>query len=292
MTDPQLLHRLSTLWFKYRGVDRPARRHDYTDSSDRNRQILVSNQLHFSPASQFNDPFELQPKVVFSSDGVANEREVDEFVAAAAVSSEEERLKLREWAMAEACEPESAAVFRQQAEQRIRDRLVRIALCCFSRRGDDILLWSHYADSHAGFAVGLDFSISWPMIVPMPQGPLHTTLNLMPVDYGLDYPQVDLDQLLAQKVNAEQFARAALCTKFSGWAYEQEARVALMDMPAGPYSFPPEMLRAVVLGARMLPAERERIIDLALSRPNPPMVLEAKIAPDRFGLDLVVVSSA
>lgn len=44
--------------------------------------------------------------------------------------------------------------------QRIfEDYISKKSVCCFSRNKDNILMWSHYADNHKGFCIGIDEKI-------------------------------------------------------------------------------------------------------------------------------------
>jgi Protein of unknown function (DUF2971) len=96
----------------------------------------------------------------------------------------------------------------------------RHAILCFSRNWDNLLLWSHYGDSHKGVCLGFDILdgepgenydtdvVYQPNVLPAPRRDHREDLN-------------------------EDFANRLLRTKHESWSYEQEVRmfVALNDSP-------------------------------------------------------------
>jgi hypothetical protein len=123
------------------------------------------------------------------------------------------------------------------------------------------IMWSHYAQSHEGFVIGLD-----------KEHPFFTDNVTAKVQYRNEIPQVeffhDLDiELLA-------------CTKSKSWAYEKEWRVIrpLCERPLSRYigkhitgdeiclaHLPASALVSITFGARMAPKLGREIID-ALSK--------------------------
>jgi hypothetical protein len=115
-----------------------------------------------------------------------------------------------------ACADTTHPVFRQALENCIASFNKRVGLLCFSRNWDNILLWSHYAQSHTGICLGFD--------VPSKQ----------PEDGDRDvaYQPNLLKAPRIEDLNLE-FVERLLLTKHDIWAYEQEVRlfVALNNAP-------------------------------------------------------------
>ena len=96
---------------------------------------------------------------------------------------------------------------------------------CFSERVDSILMWSHYADNHKGFALGYDLR---PCLLPNSDN-----LGLFPVMYS--EKRYDASELLywflcsLMKIPAHNQDMMSsiklLLYKSSDWAYEQEWRL-------------------------------------------------------------------
>jgi hypothetical protein len=124
------------------------------------------------------------------------------------------------------------------------------ALLCFSRNWDNLLLWSHYADSHAGVCLGFDIPDS------QPGGGYHMDVNYQP----------NLLQVRnASDVNYE-FMNKLLRTKHECWSYEQEVRLFVqLNDPADEkglwwFDFGPNLeLREVIVGAVCQPTDVKAI---------------------------------
>ena len=93
------------------------------------------------------------------------------------------------------------------------------AILCFSRNWDNLLLWSHYGDSHKGVCLGFD-------IVDGAGGANY--------DMDVHYQPNLLDIRTPADVKYE-LANRLLRTKHESWSYEQEVRMfaALNDPPDG-----------------------------------------------------------
>ena len=117
----------------------------------------------------------------------------------------------------------------------------KMAILCFSRNWDNLLLWSHYGDSHQGVCMGFD----------IPQG-----------EPGADYDtdvlyQPNLLQISGpDDVNLDLAARLHR-TKHESWSYEQEVRmfVGLNDPPDADnlrwIDFGPDLiLKEIIVGAQ------------------------------------------
>ena len=90
-----------------------------------------------------------------------------------------------------------------------------IGLLCFSKRRDNPVQWSHYADGHKGICLGFD----------VPDD--HVTK----VEYTPIRPVVDMRTLFASQSAGEQEINRWLNVKYDHWRYEQEWRSAFsLDM--------------------------------------------------------------
>ena len=124
------------------------------------------------------------------------------------------------------------------------------AILCFSRNWDNLLLWSHYGDSHKGICLGFDISEGDPG-----------------VNYDTDVLyQPNLLQIRRPEDLNFDLANRLLRTKHESWSYEQEVRmlVNLSDPPDvqgihwiefGPLL----MLKEVIIGAQCHPIMSKKI---------------------------------
>lgn len=92
----------------------------------------------------------------------------------------------------------------------------RVGLLCFSRNWDNLLLWSHYGDSHKGVCCGFDIADG------IPGENYDTDVLYQPSVLQITKPEdVNID-----------FASRMLRTKHESWSYEQEVRVFVaLDEP-------------------------------------------------------------
>ena len=119
------------------------------------------------------------------------------------------------------------------------------AVLCFSRNWDNLLLWSHYGDSHKGVCLGFD-------IVGGAEG----------ANYDMDvHYQPNLLEIRTPADVKYELASRLLRTKHESWSYEQEVRMfaALNDPPDANgrhwIDFNPQLqLREVIIGPQCHPA--------------------------------------
>jgi len=148
--------------------------------------------------------------------------------------------------------PHLGDAFRQQMQK-------HVGVLCFSEQRDDVLLWSHYADSHRGVCFG--FSVA--------DDPLFAK-EIAKVTYQTDFPIYEYFD------HAEDVERITFSTKSSQWSYEAEWRVIRIDTSTGglgPYQFAPAALQDVILGAEISPGDRRSIEKYVSDSPGPPIAL-------------------
>lgn len=95
-------------------------------------------------------------------------------------------------------------------EAYISSRLEGYGIYCLSEKPDNILMWSHYADSHKGMCLVFDADI------------ISKHFNCQPVKYKSTYPS--FKQCLDSKKNLLNLAPLIL-TKSKHWKYESEVRL-------------------------------------------------------------------
>jgi hypothetical protein len=147
-------------------------------------------------------------------------------------------------------------------------------LLCFSKRWRNPLLWSHYADSHRGVALGFD--------VP--------SELLTDVRYKAGMAKVNIDDKATAQAEIDSFLRELRYTKFSDWSYEDEVRqffeLKALARQSHLYFVPFSknlVLREVILGVRCdLPIESVR--ELVAQFPEKVHVSKARIAYSKFGV--------
>jgi hypothetical protein len=125
-----------------------------------------------------------------------------------------------------------------------------IGLLCFSRNWDNLLLWSHYGDSHTGICLGFDILEGEPGI-----------------NYDTDVLyQPNLLQIRGPEDVNYDLANRLLRTKHENWSYEQEVRMFVgLDDPPDEKGInwiefgPPLVLKEVIIGAQCDPAMSKKV---------------------------------
>lgn len=143
---------------------------------------------------------------------------------------------------------------------------------CLTEVPDDILMWSHYSDSHKG--VCLQFN---------PRKKLSLFWENYKITYQELYPNVNLMEL----GKFDQFM-SLFTIKSKHWKYEQERRIIKSHYEGGSktYTFDTELLTGIILGAKISSKDEETIIDWVSKKKTPTKIYKAKIDGDAYRLNI------
>lgn len=237
--------------------------------------LFSSGSIYLPSPSTLNDPFECRPWFTFNG---TREQIIDTFTRLfrkleglsndAAIARAEEAYRNGTHA-----DPVAWAALRKS----VIDLLAKkIGMCCLSRVPDSILMWAHYSAQHAGYCIEFEATDETPLFGAA-----------QPVTYSDSHPVVDF----YNTPNAKQVELIFL-TKYLGWAYEQEWRV--IDHDSGPClrDYPPELMKAIIFGLRMPPAQRREIRDWVGRRKHPVRFLQATPDDQQFAIRLVEANDA
>lgn len=134
-----------------------------------------------------------------------------------------------------------------------------LGILTLTEKPDNLLMWSHYADSHEGFVIGFDSNNRH---FDERKGPNDELRYLRKVEYRDQRPQAPLTGLTDVDV---------FLVKSSQWEYEQEWRIlrALQeadkvihaeDYPIHLFKFPSDAVVEVIFGCRMHESCKQRIL--------------------------------
>jgi hypothetical protein len=147
------------------------------------------------------------------------------------------------------------------------------AILCFSRNWDNLLLWSHYGDSHKGICMGFDIPDG------NPGENYDTDVLYQPNLLQIRRPE-DVNFDLANRLHR---------TKHESWSYEQEVRmfVRLNDPPDENklrwIDFGPNLqLKELIIGAQCHPAISKNIEEAVKPYGNSVKCWWAGMRPDAF----------
>lgn len=240
--------------------------------SQGNERIFTKNEIYFSSARDFNDPFDCRPCLKTDFTDKRRRQHSKHLVA--------KRLKDLPRADRRRKEAEIRRRMKhpEELEQLYFQQMYSYGLYCLSETCDNILMWAHYADNHQGFC--LEFSNGDLRSSPFPVS--------WPITYQEDRPIVDMT-VTTDDEKIDEILHLGLLTKSRDWVYEREWRVL---GGTGPREFSKGLLSAVIFGARMKPGDREQLLSWARQHPTPLEMREARLSRDHFRLDIVKCKDA
>jgi Protein of unknown function (DUF2971) len=150
-------------------------------------------------------------------------------------------------------------------------------------------MWSHYADSHRGFVIGLDSEHEF--FHRERQRPISSLLDVLYLD---ERPVVPRFEEIPANLHELVFL-----TKGKDWAYEEELRMFAKPAAADVVDrdvrgfemylvkMPPDAFTEIILGQQMSQRDKEELAIVAkINLPNIELY-EAKLNDTRFDLDVV-----
>jgi hypothetical protein len=222
--------------------------------------LLIKNELWFSAPLSFNDPFDCQ--INLNTENTVEE--IENFFLEFPVSNED-RSSIAE-AFVE--NPEKWHEFINMSARKV---INSNGICCFSKKEDNLLLWSHYGDSHKGVCLKFDI-LEDPELFYFP----------MNVKYDENYPTYN------HLKNSEQILDSLILTKANAWSYEEEFRVIKMNAFGG-QKVAKKSLIEIIFGCRCDQDFINKIISLTKAFEYNLTYKRAVINKSNFSLDFEVL---
>ncbi|MDK2759992.1 MAG: DUF2971 domain-containing protein [Sphingopyxis sp.] len=207
---------------------------------------------------EFNDPFDCFAVIDF--EGTQEEKEAWAAACAPALGiSVAEAVTMVETALAI---PEARAEFLEW-----RSNLASVGVLSLTERPDDMLMWAHYANSHKGYCLEFDATIL----------PLSLAYR---VAYAKQRPTFrifdpDRNDLIAR----------TLLHKADFWAHECEWRM-VHPIAFGPIEFPPQALKAIILGVGTLQADEDELRAIVAERAAPVAFKRTRLNEQNYRVDI------
>lgn len=237
-------------------------------------QLFTTGRIYFASPDIFNDPFECDPVV---STHNLSRKKYREFLIRKAKENGENSAGAR----AKAAQIMKAGLIKKpntllKIRQEMKEYYNRAGMYCLSETRDDILMWSHYADDHRGYCIQFEAKNRTPVFGAAQK-----------VTYSASYPVTDL-----LDDNNVKRTELALLTKYEGWSYEKEWRIIHLahdeNPPAwGLKDYPMQLMKKVILGARMQEDHKRSIKSWIGQRREPVSLMQAQLHPSRYALEFV-----
>ncbi len=233
------------------------------------RHLFIDRKLYHSLPSQFNDPFECNPHFSLhqNDEKIRSIKQYlinlfmqmgrSEIEAEAIVSQKMENPEFIETTI-------SDAVTRTYAQLRI---------CSFTTRKENLLFWSHYADSHRGFCLEFD-------------------ATKMPISYAfkVKYENRYPEAIYPSSYDANTLIPALV--KSEAWGYEEEFRTILVpwadtqpDNDSESLNLKGDEIKNIYFGSKIDEDKKKLIMDLIKDGELKPGVWMAHLAKSSFSLE-------
>lgn len=248
--------------------------------------VLEHSRIRFTQPAVLNDPFETFPCFLEYGPWLlnhANQLAIKKFGMEAAKESFSQR----------------QSIFVQKLLDLPKMLSRYFAILSLSKIRDNLLMWSHYADSHKGFVIGFDSSSNF-----FKPGYRITRDGLKEVSYSKDryvIPKnafVDIDDISLQNANAQIFF-----TKDTCWEYEKEMRVIALPYAADVvltgsneydirlYNFPVDCVKEVIFGFKMIDSDQRHLFNLINSKYPYAKIGKAFPHESKYKLDVKMITS-
>lgn len=235
---------------------------------ERVREMVLNAEHYFTSPAKFNDPFDCRPVNRFNG----TDKEVRQYLDGLFAKFQPDQTPDQRLAEIDAIladperdprRPENLQLFGALFATVATDQT---GMLCLSADPGVPLMWSHYADSHAGVCLGFDPQVSYFAIA-------------QPVRYTRSRPIVD-----PTVQNKAQMLDATLFTKSLDWAYEEEWRIVLTS-GSGKYMLE-NALRSIVVGAAISHEHFKEVLSWTKALARPVEIYRAFPSTCTFEVDL------
>lgn len=229
-------------------------------SSSGGRSMLTESTLMLKNPSEFNDPYDCYTGLISPGNIPLTFRENAIKRWLPSLNRKKIREKLR--AGKKINDKQVAKIFKDKVlpyEISIR------GISCFSRSNDNMLMWSHYCQSHTGICIGFNLNNLYYFVRGI------AAINgwkpmMLPVSYKEEFIPVEYFD------NKTHAIYTWLSTKYDLWKYEQEIRLIMTDVKFNEtrwkdkkiktFKIDPDLIEEVYLGSKIDHKDEEVILNL------------------------------
>ena len=257
------------------------------DRPDEPTELILDNRMWFSDISNQDDIFEGQPRFRWRTQVDLLGDLTRLATRQAHVSDGAVATQIAEDYFRRLQDPVELAGAQRAMQERYAGIYRSSSIACFFRNPFEPRHWHAYADRGRGYGLIFDFTRPWRFEGFHGFGPAEA------VPFELDYvppmqrPIIEL--AFAPSEPSFDDIRRALLTKSDAWREQREERLIRVGVPPGHVAFPPESLKAVVLGHQILPDRRDHLVHLAARRDIPIAIYQARPSAEHLALELVEV---
>jgi hypothetical protein len=228
----------------------PITLYKYRDWSNKFHRRLISNQeLYFAKPSNFNDPFDGNIPVrwdLMTEEDCFNKNL--ELINTLHKDKDQKQVREYAWKVTKDKTMWYPDKLNKETEEQINKWGDLIGLLALSSVQDNILMWSHYANNHSGFAVGLDSESL---------ASEYDFDYIEPINYQLNYPTVSGLDETTEQFHKKFFYKSEL------WEYEKEWRVSKNHIENRTVKLNSDTITEIVIGCCTNPKDEAEIIKMS-----------------------------
>ncbi len=261
---------------------------------DNQKKLLLNSEMYFPSPSKFNDPFDsMVPIVPIGTNKDIFQRILEDVNDRFPHKTIQERRSIaKEWFKKKNFK-DNELQFNLHKE-RVEKQYGIYSLC---EDNQSLLLWAHYADSHQGYCVGID----WKIIIEQTYWKIDNAfptpffIMLGKVEYRKEWPTLEYQIIPQSRENrtdieiTKQLVQPLLC-KSVEWAYEKEWRLISLSQTNFTFQIEPHHITSIYLGAKMPEKDRNEVIALKQSMYNHAKLYQARLLTGTFGLGFELIS--
>jgi hypothetical protein len=238
------------------------------------QDILTKSELYWASPLSFNDPFDCAPVHVLAGSRVKKELAIRRIIRNGMPFLSRHEVKAR---TLEAMLRPPQAIEDMMSELQARF-MANTGVCCLSTIPDNILMWSHYADSHRGIC--LRFTAEAKRSAYPNLDDLHFELSF-PVQYSDLRPEINI--LWKDRTD---LLEKMLLIKADFWSYEHEWRMFRSNAGPGTHKFPSQCLDGIIFGARSTADDGKMVGKWLKDRQHPVKMYQANFSKKFFRLNI------
>jgi hypothetical protein len=244
-------------------------------ANEYNQKILTNREIYFSAADDFNDPFDSKFPIRYDliGDDELKQRLANTYLRGKANASPAE---VEEQVLMAFNNLRNADYLNDLQERKYAVNNEVIGVFSLTTQPTNILMWSHYSNSHKGFVVGFDTDSLFTDI----------QCTILPINYQNEYPSIP-PGLGTEEGPLEIYG--VYGTKSGLWEYEDEVRMIKVHGAKKSFQYKPETLKEVILGCKISEKHRDEILGVARNFPNV-QVYQARMSRTAFELDIQPVN--
>ena len=247
-------------FYKYRSMES-------SENAARTEKVVLHDEIFFASPRTFNDPFDL--KLSFSLTASPQQQREDFLRLSRKYQpnlSETEHQVEANRVVSMPLNADNIATTTTLIQFLHAEALTNVGVFCVSTKRDDILMWSHYADSHRGIC--LEFDGLSPLMAQAQR--VNYSSKRVPIN-----PYTD---------NPETMMKKGLLTKSDHWVYENEWRLIRYADGPGVAKYSPTNLTGIILGALASPKTVATVHDWVSRRSFPLPIYRATTSAEEFEL--------